>query len=102
MGGSSLILPRASESPPYLQKSLLNLSVMCILSVSLQSLSCTIGKDMAGYIKQDVRHPVLLPLQYTAVARCVLTALQHQHNWLLIVSAKEALWDLYTHTGFGG
>lgn len=60
---------------------------------------------MAGYIKQDVRHPVLLPLQYTAVARCVLTAMQHQHNCLLIVSAKEApsrMWDLYTHTGFGG
>lgn len=60
---------------------------------------------MAGYIKQDVRHPVLLPLQYTAVARCVLTAMQHQHNCLLIVSVKEApsrMWDLYTRTGFGG
>lgn len=90
---------------PDLQKSQFKFSVMCILSVSLQTLSCTFGKDMAGYIKQDVRHPVLLPLQYTAVPRYVLTAMQHQHNCLLIVSAREApsrMWDLYTRTGFGG
>lgn len=91
MGGLCLILSRTgSESPLDFQKSQFKLCVMCILSVSLQTLSCTFGKDMARYIKQDVRHPVLLPLQYTAVPRYVLTAMQHQHNCLLIVSAREA------------
>lgn len=90
MGGLCLILSRTSESPPDFQKSQFKLSVMCILSVSIQTLSCTFAKDMAGYIKQDVRHPVLLPLQYTAVPHYVLTAMQHQHNCLLIVNAREA------------
>lgn len=62
-------------------------------------LSYTFGGDMAAYIKQDVRHAVLRPLQYAAVARYLLTAMQHQHNCLLIVSA---MWDPYAHTGSGG
>ncbi len=46
MGGLCLILSRtASESPPDLQTSQFKLCVMCILSVSLQTLSCTFGKD---------------------------------------------------------
>lgn len=52
-------------SKAWQQKCLKLCNVYCKCTVSLQSVSCLLAEDMAGYIKQDVRHPVPRLLQYT-------------------------------------